>query len=130
MIEVETEKMLCVKCPITDEWQMLKDCAGCSNSDQMLSGEGDKFLCSRDESEKQKVEDYIIRNMDEDTLAHYLEFKRNLEELTIADTTFHFVPEEVELTDDVIDYMEELAHMTRETDYTIYVDSSQGLVFY
>lgn len=130
MIEVKTEKMLCVKCPLTHEWQMLKDCMSCSNSDEMIGGESGKYLCSKDESEKQRAEDYIIRNMNAKTLRKYLDFKDNLETIDLNGTSFHFDPRDTELTDDLIDYMEELSHVGRDDNYTMYNDPSQGVIIY
>jgi len=123
---VDNKKMRCVKCPATDEWQLLKECLGCGASDQILSGEEGKFECSYKEKQKEYLEedihDYIMDEMGIVELDDYVDKKVRMEFEQLGDTCFRYDPEEVELTDELLDYMIELSETTNELEYRLEAD--------
>lgn len=121
--------MLCVKCPMTEEWQMLKGCMPCSFDENMIKkGE---YKCSYDEYRENFAIDYIRRYMSKEEIESYANEKLDYEELN--GTIFYYNPTEID-TDEVLDNMIELSEHGDKNEYTMVKKDTEicdnDIVFY
>ncbi|MFW6310825.1 MAG: hypothetical protein ACOC1K_01170 [Nanoarchaeota archaeon] len=74
--------MVCVKCPVYEEWQMLKDCVSCRHSN--LHKENiDDYYCSYDDDYIEKLITFgaeLTEDKLEEVLDKILERRENLHE--------------------------------------------------
>lgn len=119
---IETKKMTCVKCPITDEFDMIINCMRCSYSKNLMEKD-EEFECLYEEKRRkafvEDVHDYIMDEMEPWELNAYINKKAQLEYEWIDDTVFVYNPNEIDFDSDLRSYMVELAHCTSETQYRL-----------
>ena len=110
--------MTCVKCPITHEWQMVKECMRCSNSDAMFH-EDRGYVCEYDDNRKEDVISYAKNNLTFEELKELAIWKAELRMKPIKGVKFFYNPKEVDL-DEVYDSLFELAEMGSQNEYIIH----------